>query len=54
MDLLELADLYREQERFEQAQSVIQALDDQWCGVTSQLISRLIQERQTAPMRYRM
>lgn len=54
VDLLELADLYREQERFEQAQSVIQALDDQWCGVTSQLISRLIQERQTAPMRYRM
>lgn len=54
VDLLELADLYREQGRFEEAQSVIQALDDEWCGVTSRLISRLIKERQTAPMRYRM
>ena len=54
VDLLELADLYREQGQFEQAQSVIQALDDEWRGVTSQLISRLIKERQTAPMRYWM
>lgn len=51
---LELADLFREQGRFEEAEAVIQALDEKQRGTTSQLISELIQEKQTAPMRYRM
>lgn len=51
---LELADLYREQGRFEEAESVIQTLDEDQRGVTSHLITRLIKEKQPAPMRYRM
>ncbi len=49
---MELAELYREQGRFEDAERVIQTLDERDVGVTSNLISRLIKEKQTAPMRY--
>ena len=52
--VLELAELCREQERFEEAESVIQTLDEKQRGVTSKLITRLIKEKQPAPMRYRM
>ena len=51
---MELAELYREQGRFDEAELVIQSLDERDVGVTSNLISRLIKEKQTAPMRYMM
>ena len=51
---MELAELYREQGRFDEAELQISTLDDNQVDVTSKLISRLIQEKQPAPMRYRM
>lgn len=51
---MELAELYREQGRFDESLQVIQTLDEQEVGVTSNLITRLIKERQPAPMRYMM
>lgn len=51
---MELAELYREQGRFDEAELVIQSLDERDIGVTSNLITRLIKERQPAPMRYMM
>lgn len=51
---MELAELYREQGRFDEAELVIQSLDERDVGVTSNLITRLIKERQPAPMRYMM
>jgi len=51
---LELAELYRELGRFEEADMVIQTLDEREVGVTSQVIAKLIQEKQLAPTRYRM
>jgi len=52
--VIELAELYREQGRFEEAEEVIVKLDADQVDVTSKLIRRLIGERQSAPMRYRM
>lgn len=52
--ILQLAELYREQGLFHEAESMIQKVADDAVGVTSQLIARLIKERDTAPMRYRM
>jgi hypothetical protein len=49
---LVLAELYREQGRFEEAKRVIETLGDDQAGVTRDLITRLIRERQTAPIRY--
>lgn len=51
---LELVDIYRQLGRFDEAESVILAIADDQSGVTSQLIARLIKEKQCAPMRYRM
>ena len=51
---LDLAELYREQGRFEEAEAVIQTLDEDQRDVASQLITRLIKEKQPAPMRHRM
>jgi hypothetical protein len=51
---MELAELYREQGRFEDSEQVILTLDDREVGVTSNLITRLIKEKQTVPMRYMM
>ena len=51
---MELAELYREQGRFDEAEQVILTLDEREVGVTSHLITRLIREKQPAPMRYRM
>jgi hypothetical protein len=51
---IELVDLYREQSRFEEAESVILSMDIKTDDVTGQLIAKLIKERQPAPMRYRM
>ena len=52
--VMELDELYREQGRFDEAELQISTLDDNQVDVTSKLISRLIQEKQPAPMRYRM
>lgn len=51
---MELAELYREQGRFDESLQVIQTLDEREVGVTSNLIMRLIKEKQPAPMRYMM
>jgi hypothetical protein len=52
--LMELAELYREQGRFDEAESVITSMEIKTDDVTGRLISKLIKERQPAPMRYRM
>ena len=51
---IDLVDLYREQGRFDEAELVISAIGIKANDVTGQLIRRLIEERQPAPMRYRM
>lgn len=53
-DPLMLAELLREQGRFNEAQRVILAIDMKEEGVTGEVISKLIEERQQAPMRYRI
>ena len=50
--ILELAELYREQGRFDEAEQVISIHDNNEGDVTSKLITKLIKERQLAPMRY--
>jgi hypothetical protein len=51
---IELAELYREQGHFEEAERMILTLAEGEVDVTSNLIARLIKEKQPAPMRYRM
>lgn len=51
---LELAELYREQGHFDEAEQVVLTLNENEVDVTSKLITRLIKEQQTAPMRYMM
>ena len=51
---LELAELYREQGRFDEARALLQGMDSNDLGVTGRLIARLIEEKERAPMRYRM
>lgn len=51
---IDLVDLYREQSRFSEAKLVISSMEIETDNVTGQLISKLIKERQPAPMRYRM
>lgn len=51
---LEIAELYREQGQFEEAESEIQTLIGDQQESQVKLIARLIEERQTAPIRYRM
>jgi hypothetical protein len=51
---LELAELFREQSRFDDARQMIRSMDEQEVSVASQLIGRLVKERQPAPTRYRM
>ena len=52
--VIDLVDLFREQGRFDEAELVISSMDIKKDDVTGQLISKMIQERQSAPMRYRM
>jgi len=52
--VMELAELYRELGLFEKAELMILTVDDDQVGVTSRLITRMIMEKQSAPMRYRM
>ncbi len=54
VDKLTLAELYREQGRFVEAQEVISIFQEQDEGITSKLITKLILEKQSALMRYRM
>lgn len=51
---LELAELYRELGRFDEAEKLLQTLGETWDGVTSQLIATLSKVRQSAPTRYMM
>ena len=51
---LTLAELFREQGRFAEAEERISAIAEHEKGVTSKLVGDLISERQTAPVRYRM
>lgn len=51
-DTMELAELYREQGRFGEAEQVISSLGEQDVCVASRLIASLIAEKQAAPMRY--
>lgn len=51
---LELAELYREQGRFVEALQILQATNEDEDPVTFRLIKRLITQRGSAPMRYRM
>ena len=51
---VDLAELYREQGRFEEAELMIATLPKDQVGVTSSLIAELIVKKETAPMRYRM
>lgn len=53
-DPFTLAELLREQGRFDEAQSIISTVDDGDDDVTVQVISTLIKERQQAPVRYRV
>lgn len=52
--VINLVDLYREQGRFDEAELVISSMEIKTDDVTGQLISKLVKERQPAPMRYRM
>lgn len=51
---LERAELYREQGLFDEAEQVILAIAENKVGPTSKFITWLINERKTAPMRYRI
>ena len=52
--IIHLAELYREQGRFEEAQLAMDNLEKSQVDVTRKLISTLIQEKNAAPIRYRM
>lgn len=51
---MERAELYRELARFDEAELVILTMNERDVGVTSSLITMLIKEKQSAPMRYSM
>ena len=51
---MELAELYREQGRFDEGRAALQGMDPKDFGTTGQLIARLIEEKERAPIRYGM
>ncbi len=53
-DPLEVTELYRELGRFEDAKTALQACTEDDIGVTSKLLAKMIDDRTTAPVRYRM
>jgi hypothetical protein len=53
-DPLEVTELYRELGRFDEAKSALQACTEDDVGVTSKLLAKMIDDRTTAPVRYRM
>lgn len=50
----ELAELYREQGVFDPAEEIIRSLDDGASQVTHRVLTALIQDRVTAPVRYKI
>lgn len=50
----ELAELYSEQGIFDQAEEIMHSLDDEAKRVTHRLLTALINDRATAPARYKM
>lgn len=53
-NMLELAELCREQGRFGEARAVLQSMEPKDLDITGRLIARLIEEKERAPMRYQM
>ena len=53
-NMLELAELYREQGRFDEASAVLQSVESKDLDITGRLIARLVDEKERAPMRYAM
>ncbi len=53
-DPLEVTELYRELGRFDEARTALEACTEDDIGVTSKLLLRMIDDRTTAPVRYRM
>ena len=51
---LELAELFREQGRFDEAGAVLQSMEPKDLDIEGRLIARLIEEKERAPMRYQM
>ena len=51
---IELAELYREQGLFDEGRAALQGMDPKHLDTTGQLIARLIEEKERAPMRYGM
>lgn len=51
---LELAELYREQGRFEKAEAALMGVDADEAGSLGKLMADLIREKLTAPVRYRL
>lgn len=51
---LELAELYREQGRFGEAEAALSGVDAREAGSVGRLMADLIRERLTAPVRYRL
>ncbi len=49
---LELAELYREQGRFDEARAVLQSMEPKDLDIEGRLIARLIERKERAPMRY--
>ena len=53
-NMLELAELCREQGRFGEARAVLQSMEPKDLDITGRLIARLVDEKEQAPMRYAM
>ena len=53
-DMLEVAELYRELGRFEEAQDALKKCPADDIGVPEKLMASLIRKGQRAPIRYRM
>jgi hypothetical protein len=53
-DPLEVTELYRELGRFDEATAALQTCTEDDIGVTSKLLAKMIDDRTTAPVRYRM
>ena len=53
-DPLVVTELYRELGRFDEAKTALQACTEDDIGVTSALLAKMVDDRTTAPLRYRM
>jgi len=53
-DPLEVTEIYRELGRFDEAKTALRACTEDDIGVTSKLLAKMIDDRTTAPVRYRM